>query len=62
MKPVVGVGDAAVVVMNHVSDATSENVVVLKKNKRMRRALPQMITSLGTGVNLIPFDVMTAKA
>lgn len=62
VKPVVGVGDAAVVVMNHVSDAASEKAIVLKANKRMRRALPRISTSFGCCVNLIPYDNISAKA
>eukprot|EP00804_Cyclotella_cryptica_P006412 CCRYP_014275-RB/>CCRYP_014275-RB protein AED:0.05 eAED:0.05 QI:2525/1/1/1/0.91/0.84/13/302/2635 len=62
VKPVVGVGDAAVVVMNHVSDAASENAIVMKANKRMRRALPRISTSFGCSVNLIPYDTISAKA
>ena len=47
VKPVVGVGDAAVVILNHVGDAASEKVIVVKESKRMRRALPKIITPLG---------------
>lgn len=62
VKPVVGVGDAAAVVMNHVGDATSEKVIIVKETKRMRRALPRTSTILGTSVDLIPYDIISAKA
>eukprot|EP00970_Alexandrium_tamarense_P017406 scaffold9505_cov202-Alexandrium_tamarense.AAC.2 len=63
LKPTVGVGDAAVVLMNHVSDATSDKEVVMKVNKRYRRALPRIRTaSLGSGVRLLPYDEVSAKA
>jgi Asp/Glu/hydantoin racemase len=62
VKPVVGVGDAAVVVMNHVGDAASEKIIVVKGTKRMRRALPQNPESSGISVKLIPFDALSAKA
>ena len=39
VKPVVGVGDAVVTVMNHVYDATKEKQNIFKVPKRLRRAL-----------------------
>lgn len=62
VKPVIGMGDAAVVVMNHVGDATSDKVIVVKETKRIRRALPRISSSLGASVNLIPYDAISAKA
>lgn len=62
VKPVVGVGDAAVVIMNHVGDAASEKVIVAKETKRMRRALPKILTPVGSSVKLIPYDSISAKA
>lgn len=61
VKPVVGVGDAAVVLMNHVGDAASEKVIVVKETKRMRKALPMISTPLGHSVKLIPYDNISAK-
>lgn len=55
-------GDAAVVVMNHVGDATSDKVIIVKETKRIRRALPRISKSLGASVNLIPYDAVSAKA
>jgi hypothetical protein len=62
VKPIVGIGDAAVVVLNHVSDATCENAPAVKTNKRMRRALPQSSAPFGNRVNLIPYDTNSAIA
>ena len=62
VKPVVGVGDAAVVILNHVGDAASEKVIVVKESKRMRRALPKTITPLGSSVKLVPYDNISSKA
>ena len=62
VKPVVGVGDAAVVVMNHVSETTTNQVNTVKVNKRMRRALPCTKSDFGTNVKLIPYDESSALA
>jgi hypothetical protein len=62
VKPVVGVGDAAVLVMNHVSDATSDKVVLPKIPKRLRRALPRATKEKPYCVRLIPYDDRAAKA
>lgn len=60
VKPVVGVGDGAVVLMNHISEATSDKEVVLKIPKRLRRALPAI--SSGSSVKITPYDEISAKA
>jgi hypothetical protein len=57
VKPVVGVGDAAVLVMNHVSDATSKQRAPTKIPKRLRRALPSHSSD-----KLVPYDERAAKA
>ena len=53
VKPVVGLGDAAVVVMNHGLEATT--ATSLKGNKRLRRALPNAPSKL------VCYDDMSAK-
>lgn len=62
VKPVVGVGDAAVLVMNHVSDATSKKRVIPKIPIRIRRALPSRSTEKLNCVRLEPYDERAAKA
>ena len=49
--------------MNHVSEATSDKVLLLRIPKRLRRALPRI--SMGNGsksVRLVPYDEKAAKA
>jgi hypothetical protein len=62
VKPVVGVGDAAALLMNHVSDATSNRQVLPKIPKRLRRALPSRSVKNPNCVVLKPFDDRAAKA
>jgi hypothetical protein len=62
VKPVVGIGDAAVLVMNHVSDATSKKLVMPKIPKRLRRALPSRSTGNPNCVRLELYDERAAKA
>lgn len=62
VKPVVGVGDAAALLMNHVSDATSKKQVLLKIPKRLRRALPCRSSRKPNCVILTPYDDRAAKA
>jgi hypothetical protein len=62
VKPVVGVGDAAVLVMHHVSDATSDKVFLPKIPKRLRRALPRATREKPFNVRLLAFDDRAAKA
>lgn len=62
VKPVVGLGDAAVLVMNHMSDATSMKRVVPKIPIRIRRALPSRSIDKPNCVRLEPFDERAAKA
>ena len=62
VKPVVGVGDAAALLMNHVSDATSNKQVQPKIPKRLRRALPSRTAKKPNCVILRPFDDHAAKA
>ena len=62
LKPVVGVGDAAVLVMNHMSDATSKTQVAPKIPKRLRRALPCRSIDHPNCVRLDPYDEKAAKA
>ena len=62
VKPVVGVGDAAALVMNHVSDATSTKRILPKIPKRLRRALPSRSAQKLNCVRLLPYDERAAKA
>jgi len=62
VKPVVGVGDAAALLMNHVSDATSNKQVLPKIPKRLRRALPSRSSKKPNCVFLQPFDDRAGKA
>ena len=62
VKPVVGVGDAAALLMNHVSDATSNKQIQPKIPKRLRRALPSRMAHKPNCVILTPYDDRAAKA
>ena len=62
IKPMVGVGDAATLIMNHVSDATSKKKSLRKIPIRLRRALPVRSTEKPSCVILLPFDDRAAKA
>jgi len=62
VKPVVGVGDAAALLMNHISDATSNKQVLPKIPKRLRRALPSRSSKKPNCVILRPYDDRAAKA
>jgi hypothetical protein len=62
VKPIVGIGDAAVLVMNHVSDATSNKQILPKIPKRLRRALPSHSVEKKNCVRLLPYDERAAKA
>ena len=62
VKPVVGLGDGAVLVMNHMSDATSKKQVFSKIPKRLRRALPSRSFDKRNFVRLEPYDERAAKA
>jgi hypothetical protein len=62
VKPVVGLGDGVVLVMNHMSDATSKKQVLPKIPKRLRRALSSRSTEKLNCVLLEPYDERAAKA
>jgi hypothetical protein len=62
VKPLVGVGDAAALIMNHVSDATSKKQILPKIPKRLRRALPCRSPRKPNCVILTPYDDRAAKA
>lgn len=62
VKPVVGLGDGVVLVMNHMSDATSKEIVFPKIPKRLRRALPSRAAEKPNCVSLEPYDERAAKA
>ena len=63
VKPVVGIGDAASVLLTHVSDVTGDRASSSKVPKRLRRALPYRdgVSSSKT-ITLAPFDSEAAKA
>lgn len=62
IKPVIGLGDGAVLVMNHMSDATSNKQIFPKIPKRLRRALPSRSVDSPNAVRLEPYDERAAKA
>ena len=62
LKPIVGVGDAGVVLMNHVSESTRDTYAADQTHRRIRRALPHELTDYGTCTKLIPYDEKSAKA
>jgi hypothetical protein len=62
VKPVVGLGDGVVLVMNHMSDITSKQRVFPKIPKRLRRALPRRLAEKPNCVSLEPYDERAAKA
>lgn len=62
VKPVVGIGDGAVLIMKHVSDATCTTPVRPKIPKRLRRALPSLSSGRRNCVSLTPYDERGAKA
>ena len=59
VKPVVGLGDAAVVVMNHGLEATAASS--LKGNRRLRRALPTVSSGSEIKTKMISYDEISAK-
>lgn len=59
VKPVVGLGDAAVVVMNHGLEATTTSS--LKGSKRLRRALPNVSSESDITTKPVRYDEMSAK-
>jgi len=61
VKPVVGVGDAVVTVMNHVYDATKEKQNIFKVPKRLRRAL-RVSVDKPHRVLLVPYDERSSQA
>lgn len=62
VKPVVGLGDGAVLVLNHMSDATSKKQIYPKIPKRLRRALRSRLQDKRNHVCLEPYDLLAAKA
>lgn len=57
VKPIIGIGDGAILVMQHVTKGNGNDEVVLKQ-KRMRRALPRKVN----GTLILPYDVDSANA
>lgn len=62
VKPMIGVGDGAVVVMNHMSELTSNETTTERIPMRLRRALPRKVSHKKNSVMLVPFDDKAAKA
>ena len=62
VKPVIGVGDGAVLVMNHMSEEISIEKTVEKIPSRLRRALPRKFIGMPHGILLEPYDHRAAKA
>ena len=62
VKPVIGLGDGAVVVMNHMSELSSNDSPKVQVLKRPRRALPRKLTHKKNSVLLVPYDHNAAKA
>ena len=62
VKPVVGLGDGAVLVMNHMSDATSKKQFSPKIPKRLRRAMSSRSAGNPSAVYLEPYDERAARA
>jgi vacuolar protein sorting-associated protein 13A/C len=62
VKPIVGLGDGAVLIMKHVSDATSMKPIHPKIPKRLRRALPSLSVERKNCVGLTPYSERGAKA
>jgi vacuolar protein sorting-associated protein 13A/C len=62
VKPVIGVGDGAVLVMNHMSEEISIEKTVQKVPRRLRRALPRKYIGMPQSILLEPYDHRAAKA
>lgn len=62
VKPIIGVGDGAVVVMNYVSDITSNEPTKIRVPIRLRRALPRKSSQKKNSVILVPYNDKAAKA
>ncbi len=63
VKPMIGVGDGAVIVMNHMSELTSnDSDSIVRVPKRLRRALPRKSCQKKNKVSLVPYNEKAAKA
>ena len=62
VKPMIGLGDGVVVVMNHVSELSSNDAAKVPLPKRLRRALPRKFSLKKHSIILRPFDERAAKA
>lgn len=62
VKPVIGLGDGAVVVMNHMTEFTNKDGLKPKIPKRLRRALPRKVAHNKNSVLLVPYDDKAARA
>ncbi len=60
VKPIVGIGDGAILMLQHVTDATDEEDTKIPAPKRLRRALLRKTSSKRNSVLLIPYDEKSA--
>ena len=60
MKPIVGIGDGAILMLQHVTDATDEEEAKVPVPKRLRRALLRKLSTRRNSVLLIPYDEKSA--
>ena len=61
VKPIVAIGDGAILLMQHVTDATSLDPKTAIP-RRLRRALPRKLNTKRNSVMLIPYDEKSAIA
>jgi hypothetical protein len=60
VKPIVGIGDGAILMLQHVTDATDEEEAKVPVPKRLRRALLRKLSTRRNSVLLIPYDEKSA--
>ena len=60
VKPIVGIGDGAILMLQHVTEATDEEEIQVAVPKRLRRALLRKLNSRRNSVLLIPYDEKAA--
>ncbi len=62
IKPVVAIGDGAILMIHHVTDATNDLPSKLIVPKRLRRALPRKFVEKRNSVMLVPYDENSSMA
>ena len=60
VKPIVGIGDGAILMMQHVTHATDDQKIA--KRKRLRRALPRKLNTKRNTIKLLPYEEKSALA